>query len=804
MTFSGRARRSSLNRLFFQKHYKAFLKSQYLAPERIREIQTAKLKHILKTAVTTVPYYLPLKKEVNFDNFSLDELQKFPVVNKEMISAEPELFCSGKNKKQGFVSHTSGSTGKAFEFLNPFYSNAWEDMAKFRAWGMGQGYRFSPKDPVVVLRSYSPKGEEPLHKVDKKNNYWYLSAFDINEKNLDLYLEVIRKSNARLLRGYASSVYILTCLLKEKGIRLDQIKVLATSSETLLPSWRETIESYWGFKVCDWYGLNERTVTVQRCWAGHYHNNDEYGILELDGQNQIISTSLHNDVMPFIRYATRDVAIPLARPVERCPCGRTLSIPFQGIEGRSDDILIKQDGTQIPTVNIYTLMQAFDYIQQFRIIQKEDLALEVELVAERPISQGELEDIREAVEQRTGVLPMRFRPVGSIARDPRTGKVQAVKSMVKRKTVLELPYVHKTKPYRPVSQQAWELAQSGCGDVLKLDWNEATIPPSPSVLEAVNQMTSGGYLNWYPSLENRQLLEAIADYAGVERDNVQTFCSSDALHECILRTYVAVGDKILVVAPTYDNFRGTAEVLGAEVSYFHLGREGWEYSLDHCALRQRVEKLRPKLVYLCSPNNPTGTSYSRDEIEALLDSQEKVLFLVDEAYYEFCGLSVAPLVNKYKNLIISRTLSKAFALASFRVGYGISAAENILSLSKVRNAKSIPALSQAAALAALEDRAYMEAYVGQVRQSQERFVAALNRLKVDGLEVCSGAGNFCLLTLASQAQARALKTYLEERHIFVRDFSSIASLESCLRVTLGLPDQMDRVAREVEGFFTYG
>jgi phenylacetate-CoA ligase len=418
------------NKNFFQKNYKSFLESQYFSPEKLREIQTEKLKYIIEVAVTTVPYYTPLKREINFSQFTFDELNKFPIVTKDIIRADPEKFISITNK--GFVSHTSGSTGKPFEFVNSYYSDANENMAKFRAWGMGKDYIYKPRDPIIVLRSYSPKKNEPLYKVDKKNNYWYLSAFDINEKNLDIYLNIIKQSKARLLRGYASSIFIFTNILAEKGIKLDQIKTLVTSSETLLPAWRKTIESHWGFRICDWYGLNERTVTVQQCWAGNYHNNDEYGFIELDRNNQIISTSLNNDVMPFIRYATGDVAISIDKVTEQCLCGRTLSIPFNAIKGRTDDILIKDDDTKIPTANFSTAMKNFSKVKQFKIVQQRNKSLLLQLVTENNIDEKYIKQVEAEVIQRLGNLPIITELVDQIKRDKVTGKVKVTECYVEK------------------------------------------------------------------------------------------------------------------------------------------------------------------------------------------------------------------------------------------------------------------------------------------------------------------------------------------------------------------------------------
>ena len=239
-----------------------------------------------------------------------------------------------------------------------------------------------------------------------------------------LYLSVIEKSKAKIIRGYASSIYIFTLLLKQKNIKIPQIKTIITSSETLLPAYRSVIEEYWGLPVLDWYGQNERTVTVQQCWAGNYHNNDDYGIVELNDKNEIIATSLNNYVMPFIRYNTGDKAIPLDGKVPICPCGRHLSIPFKGIEGRSDDILIKDDKTSIPSINIYTIMHQLDFIKQFQIIQSKNTDVLINVI-------GELDDSKKlllsnSIRDRLGSVVIKINVVDEIKRDLSTGKIKTI------------------------------------------------------------------------------------------------------------------------------------------------------------------------------------------------------------------------------------------------------------------------------------------------------------------------------------------------------------------------------------------
>lgn len=422
---------SKIKDQFFLYNYLYCLKkSEKWSKEKLAKYQLKKLKKILSVAVNTVPYYENLKQKIDFNNFTFAELNKFPIINKEIIRRNPNAFISQKYKKQGNIQHTSGSSGIPFEFITYPYNEEIDKAYAMRAWGMGvSGYK--PGEAVIMLRSYAPKDNEPIFKIKKIDNFWYLSAYNINKENLNNYIRIIKKSKSKILRGYPSSIYIFTLLLKESNIKLDQIKTIITSSETLLPKYREEIENYWKLPVLDWYGQNEKTVTVQQCSFGRYHNNDEYGIVEVDSNNHIIATSLNNYIMPFIRYDTEDIAIPNPSKIDVCTCGRNLSVPFLGIEGRSDDILIKLDNTKIPTINIYTAIHTFNKVKQFKIIQNEDKSIIMQIVENPKIDNNYLKQIEHELKKRTGEIPITFEFVSEIKRNEKTGKIKAIESKIR-------------------------------------------------------------------------------------------------------------------------------------------------------------------------------------------------------------------------------------------------------------------------------------------------------------------------------------------------------------------------------------
>jgi histidinol-phosphate aminotransferase len=353
-------------------------------------------------------------------------------------------------------------------------------------------------------------------------------------------------------------------------------------------------------------------------------------------------------------------------------------------------------------------------------------------------------------------------------------------------------YVKNLKPYSLVSHKAWEIEDKE--KVLKLDWNEATISPSPKVKQNIIKFLEKGNLNWYPDVNNKKLLNKLAKYNKLPVENILYFASSDSLHEYIVKAFINPEDKLIIVAPTYDNFRASAESVGANINFYFLDND---FKLNIKDFIKFLKKVNPKLVYLCNPNNPTGTMIEIEKVKHLIDNFKNTLFIIDEAYYEFVGKSCKDLVLDYNNLIITRTFSKAFALASFRIGYVISSVSNINLLLKIRNPKNITTLSQIAAISALEDIEYMKAYVNEILQAKEFFRNELLKLN---LKIYGDGGNFILIKLEKEIK-RKLISFLETNNIFIRDYGHVKGMENYCRITIGTKDQMKIVIEKMKEFF---
>lgn len=352
-------------------------------------------------------------------------------------------------------------------------------------------------------------------------------------------------------------------------------------------------------------------------------------------------------------------------------------------------------------------------------------------------------------------------------------------------------YLRNFKPYNVASHKIWQVEPKDRKEILKLDWNEATIPPAPEVTERLRKLLDeGSFLNLYPAVNNHRIIELLSEYTGLAPKYLQYFASSDSLEEYISKLFITVGDPVLLLWPSYDNFRLTAQVAGAHVMFYETD-EDFHFNAEE--FEDQIDKKNPSLVYICNPNNPTGTQLEPDYIEHLLTKYSQSMFLVDEAYWEFSGITSQKLVMRYDNILIARTMSKAFALANIRFGYLISSTENIQFISSIRNPKNITTFTQEAVIGALENTDYMWKYVEQVKMAREYFVNAVNSFPGDKFQAYKTQGNFVLIKCRDQLTKQEILSYLQRNNIFIRDLNQGDIVKDCVRVSVGLPDQMKRV-----------
>lgn len=315
------------------------------------------------------------------------------------------------------------------------------------------------------------------------------------------------------------------------------------------------------------------------------------------------------------------------------------------------------------------------------------------------------------------------------------------------------------------------------GDLLLLDANENAWEPRGRPLDTD--------LARYPQLGQERLREALAEYAGVEPGQVLATCGADEAIDVLVRAFCEPGeDSVAVLAPMYPMYSRQAAIAGVAVR--ESAEALWE-SGD--ALAQARDLGDAKLTFLCRPNNPTGQVLRLEAVRALLGSVPGLL-VVDEAYIEFADQpnGVAEWIGREPRLVVLRTMSKAFGLAGARLGYVLAARDTIEVLDLVRLPFNVGALTTRLALEALADRPALHRAVDAARQERERLAQRLAGLP--GLEVVPSQANFLLVRVSG---ASRICERLREAGILVRDRSRVPTCGESFRVTVGRPEQNDRL-----------
>jgi len=314
---------------------------------------------------------------------------------------------------------------------------------------------------------------------------------------------------------------------------------------------------------------------------------------------------------------------------------------------------------------------------------------------------------------------------------------------------------------------------------VRLNTNECPYPLPEAFREDLAEAIRALTLNRYPPREADELRERLGGLHGHPVDGTWVANGSNEVILQLLLAYGGPGRRVVVFEPTYALHSRVAWVANGEVLPFTLG-EPWRIGeADAAAALSRS----PDVVFVCSPNNPTGNAQPVEAV-AQLASGGGVLVVVDEAYVEFGGESALGLVAAHPNVVVVRTFSKAFALAGARIGYCLAAREVVEDLRRVRLPYHLSALTQAAGLVALEHRDDALAILDRIREQRARIADALPGL---GVEAFDSEANFVLFR--PPRPAAQIWQGLLDRGVLVRDFSTV--VPGCLRVTAGTPEEVD-------------
>jgi histidinol-phosphate aminotransferase len=321
---------------------------------------------------------------------------------------------------------------------------------------------------------------------------------------------------------------------------------------------------------------------------------------------------------------------------------------------------------------------------------------------------------------------------------------------------------------------------------VRLNTNECPYPLPESFRQDLALAVRDLDLNRYPDREAETLRSRLAELNGRPLEGTWAANGSNEILIQLLQAYGGPGRSVVVFEPTYGLHSRLARVTSSEPvrlaldQPWRIGAKDVEAALSH----------EPDVVFVCSPNNPTGNAQPV-EVVARLAARSSALVVVDQAYVEFGGESALPLVDAHPNVVVVRTFSKAFALAGARVGYALAAPEVIEDIRRIRLPYHLSAMTQTAGLVALDHRSEALEILDAVRAERDRILAALPPL---GVQAFPSDANFVLFR--PPAPADRVWQGLLDRGVLVRDFS--ASVPGCLRVTAGTPDEVDAFLSALE------
>jgi len=338
--------------------------------------------------------------------------------------------------------------------------------------------------------------------------------------------------------------------------------------------------------------------------------------------------------------------------------------------------------------------------------------------------------------------------------------------------------VARMSPYNPPLE--------GRGDKLRLDFNENPLGCSPAVRQALRRL-SGAAISMYP--EQESVRSKLAKYFGVHRDELLLTNGTDEALKLVVDTFVDAGSGVLIVEPTFAMYRFYSELAGARVMALRYDNE------LRFPMKDVLASLRksPRLFFLANPDSPTGSFLPPRELQKIVRAARRTMVVIDEAYFEYSGMTVLPWIQRHSNLIVTRTFSKAAGLAGLRIGCIFASREMAAQIRKAQSPYPVNVAALAAALAAMRDRKFIARTLQETRRGRRELERGLKRL---GVEFFPSAGNFILVNFGSRA--KEIVSRLARRGFLLRDRSNDFGGKGYVRVTLGTYPQTRRLLRQLE------
>lgn len=414
----------------FCKTYKMAQQNQWKNYKDLKRAQEKQLSKILNFSYHNVPYYKSLFKKLNVypdDIRKFEDLEKLPILTKESIKKNWESFIPTNLDKIKYINKsTGGTTGSPLKYRITKFERVLQWAIRYNSWRWG-GYKLGDKVLILGGSSLMPSKRNELTKYIFKilRNSIYISAFDMNDKNLKRYVNIINKNNPKIGYGYPSAWHLLAKFIKANNLKVHSPNAIFTTSEKLYPPMRKEIKDVFRCDIFDSYGLNDGGISAYEC-SEHsgLHINTIRGILEVvdedgnqieNGEGRILATSLYNYSMPFIRYDTGDIGSIL--PDNRiCRCKREYR-RLKEIVGRSVDILVTPEGKSIHGwFFLYIFWEYCKGIKEYQVVQEKLDKIVIEIIPEEDFDESQLDIIREIVREKSEGWSIEFKFVEKIER----------------------------------------------------------------------------------------------------------------------------------------------------------------------------------------------------------------------------------------------------------------------------------------------------------------------------------------------------------------------------------------------------
>ena len=336
------------------------------------------------------------------------------------------------------------------------------------------------------------------------------------------------------------------------------------------------------------------------------------------------------------------------------------------------------------------------------------------------------------------------------------------------------------RPYAYVApiEAATEESGLSADRIIKLDGNENPYGCSPKVKSALVEYP---FYHIYPDSEQRELRQALQSYVSAPAESIIAGSGSDELIELIMRLFIDPGDKVINCVPTFGMYQFSTDALGGKV--VTIPRDS-KFGVDIAQVKKAAGK-GAKVVFIASPNNPSGNVTPKEDILQLLELP--VVVVLDEAYYEFSQKTLVPLVREHDNLIVLRTFSKWAGLAGLRVGYGVFPDKIAAHLLRIKPPYNVNAAAQVAALESLKDLDYLQSTVRAIVAERQRLLDKLAGFRK--LRPWPSEANFILCSVVNH-DAQSIYQELKRRGILIRYFNTTL-LKNYIRISVGKPEHTD-------------